>query len=340
MTLYPFERRGEELIDRPSSWGSSRDLLHPRDEPEAPEAPSPAQLATWITRLREGHWDTVQELVRHRGFDGVRAALVAACDEDLSDDETVTTALAQTGGPGAREALARRVARLSMREDTFTDATASKRAVYLANLAKACLGLDPEATDVARALTRLFTHPSAHARMFAVWRATEHRARPSHPSTAATDILDAALVTLVDTPEKDVFVKAFPALWFLARDGACARLGPLLHDENPWVRHEAVNAALLAHNARALLPSLVGWLAGESSLRLAMDFAEPLAPFAPVDLVYALASRALTDPAPSLRLAGAHLAAHLDADARRPLLDAALAAEPDPDLREVFARAR
>lgn len=346
MTKRAFERDGTMLIDvydAPSAGSGTMNMeasmLGPREPEPTRAAPSEAQVAAWVVRLRAGDWSATQEVYFHRGFAGVREALVAACDDALGEEEYVTSTLSRVGGPGAREALSRRLTRLAATEATFTDAASVTRATKLAELARGALRLDPESMQAATALARLFAHPAPHARMFSAWKAAELFIAGPPPSTAAVDALSDALAPLVHDSDDDVFVKAFPALWWIARDEAVTRWRSLLRAESEWVRHEAVNMALQTRGTIELLPAMLEWLAWEPSLRTAMSHASQLAPVAPPALVRDLMERALADASPSLRWEGVGLAAALPAEARRELLSAAIADEPDADLRAAMERA-
>ncbi|MEZ4410948.1 MAG: hypothetical protein R3A52_31390 [Polyangiales bacterium] len=346
MTKRAFERREGELVDvydAPSAGASSMrmdaSMLDPREPEPTRAAPSREQIAAWVERLRAGDWSATQEVYFHRGFAGVREALVAACDDALGEEEYITSTLARVGGPGAREALSQRLAQLAATEATFTDAASVTRATKLAELARGALRLDPESKESATALARLFAHPAPHARMFSAWKAAELFIAGPPPSTAAVDALSDALAELVHGSDDDVFVKAFPALWWVARDEAVTRWRALLRAESEWVRHEAVNLALQTRGTIELLPAMVEWLAWEPSLRTALHHAIVLAPVAPPALVRDLTKRSLADASPSLRWEGVGLACALPAEARRELLSAAIADEPDADLRAAMERA-
>jgi hypothetical protein len=259
-------------------------------------------------------------------------AMVRACPEGLANFAQV---VGLVGGPGSRERLRERMMELRGSPETVQPADFHNwLAGSLQSVAEALLRLEPDAQDAAEALVGLLTHPCKSNRESATRVICDVLAR--EPSAQVREHLAQSLRPFLESADDAVFLVAAPSLLRTDTNRVLARLKHILASESEVLRACAVNVlawapGLLASRCLSLLATRVE---EEESLRLSVQIVSILNALCPRGRVKSVATRALQDASPALRMGGIALLALLDGADARDLAEAALTDEPDPLLKQ------
>ncbi|MBS2032577.1 MAG: hypothetical protein JST54_32185 [Deltaproteobacteria bacterium] len=235
------------------------------------------------------------------------------------------------GGEGAEEFLRSRVIELMADSQTWEDDNFfNRRAGDLATAAKGLLELNREAELAADAFSRLFRHPCGFNRRSAIGNANDCF-NPRIHTHAMRKLRDSLLELL--RADEDVFVSAIPSLIELDAKEARTRCQGILERSAPARQSSTVNLLLQSSRVLDAIPMIVAWLKKQTDVRTALGYSLQLRESLPPEFIEALATKALADESPSLRLNGIGALRYLEAERAAAISRRAIEDEPDPALK-------
>ena len=333
--------------------GDARDLIEPkfmiirslplfrRGQPRvARDRRSLAMLVKAVARDERG---SANALFAHRRDPEFRAAVVTLTGRSTPMCSAVEQVLSAYGGREAKAALLRAVRAYARSTKTFDAGTTwSSQAQLAASVASSLLGLDRDADEAAVLLVRLFEHPRPYNRMWSVWQAADLFPR-SFCHTVAFERMADALRPMIAHREDDVFVKAVPALWTLARnpkehERVKQRCRRLLQSPDAHLRESILVRLLAIPSPLSTGPLIAEWFAQERSLRNRVHWAARMPWLVAESVRRSLCRRGLADASPSLRHDAIELLETITPAAQKKLLATALRDEPDPHLAAEMVR--
>ncbi|MCC6559569.1 MAG: hypothetical protein IT372_42165 [Polyangiaceae bacterium] len=297
-------------------------------------APAPDDL---LAQIDGELWGLSMDLLWYKADDRVRETLVEAVRRAHRINVfQPARALGFVGGRGAREVLAARLAELV---DESPEPVVDAAGEPLLSVAAALLRLDADATDAAMALIHLIHHADVQIRRLATRDAVSVFRRD--PQTLSMSLLQEAFGQLLDVDDSRTFLDV---AFVLARDHGdvvLKRCRGLLDGDDHELRQWAAVALARTpapHTAEALA-ILASWAPRGEPLGLALWVASLVWPLMREIEMAELVRRGLASESATTRSRTIEMAHHLGEASARPLLEQALADEPDPILRENMARA-
>lgn len=342
------KKRPFEILD-----GAARDRVDPkhmiiRRLPLFRRAPprtarNGPSLATLVEAVARDERGSANALFSRRRDPKFRAAVVTLTGRSTRMCFAVEKVLSAYGGRGSKAALLRAVRAYARSTKTFdADTTWSSQAQLAASVASSLLGLDRDADEAAVLLVRLFEHPRPYIRMWSVWQASD-LFRLSYCHTVAFERIADALRPMVAHREDEVFIKAVPALWTLARnpkdlERVKRRCTHLLHSPDPHVRTSVLSRLLEIPSPLTTGPLIGEWFTHERWLRNRVRWTALMPWFVEESTRRNLCRRGLAHASPSLRHDAIELLVTITPAAQKKLLATALRDEPDPHLAAEMVR--
>jgi hypothetical protein len=294
---------------------------------------SPDVLEAILKGIEAGEAPSI-DLLKHVDDPRVRPLILEASKRAQIEERGSENALqlvGMVGGEGATDILREKMRVLAADPSTWIDDSFfNSRAGVLKTVCEGLLRLDPQATDAADLLVRLFDHPCAFNRRRAAAMAAGVYERTSH--TEANRALRRRFEQLAESDDDELFLEAAPAMVWVVNEEFEERCTKIFENGSPEVQDSVLHAL-----SQAAIPFpgksfalVLRAIEQATTLRRKTDLAGSFGRFLPASIAEDLARPALADESPSLRLQGCGLLHYLDPDTAKELATEALADEPDP----------